>query len=136
MFSVVLGMALVAVGGMAYLLFRSASLLIYQMACSLGLGPLLAEWRTHTLQWQWPEWVVYCLPDGFWAAGYVLVVSGLFRPHPLKWAVAGIVPLAGCLSEVAQWAGLLPGTPDVVDAVCYLIPYILYLSVRSWKTEI
>ena len=81
----ILGVVLVLIGGMGYLLFRPTRLLIYQLASRTGMEPLLRQWREHTLQWDLPEWVVYCLPDGLWSAGYVLIVSGLFRPHPLKW---------------------------------------------------
>ena len=109
MLKTVAGAALVGIGGTMYLLFRQSSLLIYQLACRAGMGELLGRWREHTLQWDMPEWVVYCLPDGLWSAGYVLIVSGLFRPHPLKWLVAGIIPLVGALSELAQWMGMLPG---------------------------
>ena len=127
----IFGVVLVLIGGMGYLLFRPTRLLIYQLACCTGMEPLLRQWREHTLQWDLPEWVVYCLPDGLWSAGYVLIVSGLFRPHPLKWLVAGIIPLVGALSELAQWMGMLPGRFDVVDIVCYLLPYALYLALSG-----
>ena len=127
----ILGVVLVLIGGMGYLLFRPTRLLIYQLASRAGMEPLLRQWREHTMQWDMPEWVVYCLPDGLWSAGYVLIVSGLFRPHPLKWLVAGIIPLVGALSELAQWMGMLPGRFDVVDIVCYLLPYALYLALSG-----
>ncbi len=124
------GAAFVAIGGAIYLLCRTPALLIYQIARMAGLDPLLQQWRNHTLSWGWPEWVVYCLPDGLWSAGYVLMVDGLFRPHPYKWLVAGVIPLVGVLSEMLQLAGWLPGTFDVIDVVCYAVPYLLYLL---WK---
>ena len=131
MLKTVAGAALVGIGGTMYLLFRQSSLLIYQLACLAGMGELLGRWREHTLQWALPEWVVYCLPDGLWSAGYVLIVDGLFRQHPWKWMVAGIIPLIGVLSEGLQGMGVLPGTFDVMDAVCYVVPYGVYLLMKK-----
>ena len=130
---IALGVGMVGIGGIFYLLFRPSSLLLYRLACFIGLGALLGQWRQHTLLWDWPEWAVYCLPDGLWSAGYVLIVDGLFRPHRMKWLVAGIIPLVGALSEGLQSVGLMPGTFDLVDVACYLLPYVVYLMVCRFK---
>ena len=128
MLKTALGAILILIGGILYLLFRPHTLLLFRVVEMLGFDPIVHSWRQHTLLWNWPEWAVYCLPDGLWSSGYVLIVEGLFLPHPYKWLVAGIIPVVGAATELLQWAGIMPGTFDVVDIVCYLLPYPIWFA--------
>jgi hypothetical protein len=66
-----------------------------------------------------------------WAAAYILTIDSLmFRQSVMpRILVSGIIPVIGAVSELLQLIGLLPGTFDVADLLCYLIPYLLYLSI-------
>ena len=120
-------MILLTGGGCIYLLQRPASLLLFRVVETLGLTEQLDAMRTDVAVW--PDFVVYNLPGALWSGSYVLLADVLFRSFPLSarllWASA--IPMLGCLSELLQFAGLCPGTPDVLDALCYVLPYIIYV---------
>lgn len=120
-------MILLTGGGCIYLLQRPASLLLFRVVEALGLTERLDTLRTDMAAW--PDFVVYNLPGALWSASYVLLADVLFRSFPLSARLlwAAVIPALGLLSELLQFAGLCPGTPDVLDAICYVLPYIIYL---------
>ena len=120
---------LLTAGGLTYLLFRPCTLLMFRLVDALGAMDALEKFRglvsyTGT---QLPEWVVYCLPNALWSAAYILTVEALLKPSRGKLAVAGIMPVAGAVSEWLQAVGVLGGTFDALDIVAYLLPYFAYL---------
>ena len=120
-------MILLMGGGCIYLLQRPASLLLFRVTDALGLTERLDAVRTDLAAW--PEFVVYNLPGALWSGSYVLLADMLFRSFPLSARLlwASVIPMLGLLSELLQFAGLCPGTPDVLDALCYVSPYIIYV---------
>ena len=128
---------LLAAGGLTYLLFRPCTLLMFRLVDALGAMPALArlrDWASGTGA-QLPEWVVYCLPNALWSAAYILTVEALLKPSRGKVAVAGIMPVAGAVSEWLQAMGVLRGTFDVLDIVAYLLPYLAYLVSLAYRTK-
>ena len=117
------------IGALIYLLFRPRVLLGFLVADRLGLGPTVDHWREAVSDWQLPDFVVYCLPNGLWAAAWVLIANRLFRDRSrrtrLLWA--SVVPTMGVVSELMQGMGILPGTFDWLDLVCYAVPYMVYI---------
>jgi hypothetical protein len=120
-------MILLMGGGCIYLLQRPASLLLFRVTDALGLTERLDAVRTDLAAW--PEFVVYNLPGALWSGSYVLLADMLFRSFPLSARLlwASVIPMLGLLSELLQFVGLCPGTPDVLDALCYVLPYIIYV---------
>lgn len=80
---------------------------------------------------QLPEFIIYSLPGALWAAAYILTTEYFLYRQSVKTRifVAGIIPIIGAVSELLQLTGLLPGTFDVADLLCYLVPYLLYMSI-------
>lgn len=125
-----LGMMLLLTGGMTYLLFRPQTLLMFHVTDALGLSAVINSMRKG-ISSQLPEFIIYNLPGALWAAAYILTIDSLmFRQSVMpRILVSGIIPVIGAVSELLQLIGLLPGTFDVADLLCYLIPYLLYLSI-------
>lgn len=125
-----LGMMLLLMGGMTYLLFRPQTLLMFHVTDALGLSAVINSMRKG-ISSQLPEFIIYNLPGALWAAAYILTIDSLmFRQSVMpRILVSGIIPVIGAVSELLQLIGLLPGTFDVADLLCYLIPYLLYLSI-------
>ena len=134
-FYVVSGVLMLLVGGMVYLLCRPHTILINHIASFLGLDPFLVNMR---------EWIqirhlshiwIYSLPAGLWAASYVTLVHAfsdkLSRSQRLSFAA--VMPMIGTLSEVLQGMGIVPGTFDTLDIVCYIIPYLLYYAIMLFS---
>lgn len=125
-----LGMMLLLMGGMTYLLFRPQTLLMFHVTDAIGLSAAINSMR-EGISSQLPEFIIYNLPGALWAAAYILTIDSLmFRQSVMpRILVSGIIPVIGAVSELLQLIGLLPGTFDVADMLCYLIPYLLYLSI-------
>ena len=125
-----LGMMMLLMGGMTYLLFRPQTLLMFHVTDALGLSAVINSMR-ESISSQLPEFIIYNLPGALWAAAYILTIDSLmFRQSVMpRILVSGIIPVIGAVSELLQLIGLLPGTFDVADLLCYLIPYLLYLSI-------
>ena len=125
-----LGMMLLLTGGMTYLLFRPQTLLMFHVTDALGLSAVINSMRKG-ISSQLPEFIIYNLPGALWAAAYILTIDSLmFRQSVMpRILVSGIIPVIGAVSELLQLIGLLPGTFDVADLLCYLVPYLLYMSI-------
>lgn len=133
---------LLLAGGLLYLLFRPRTLLLFCVADALGATEAVDSWRAMVASWQLPVFVVHNLPGGLWAASYMLIADALMagKPWRARLAAVSVIPLTGVASELLQTMHLLPGTPDMADAVCYLAPLFLYLHFhrtninRLWET--
>ena len=125
-----LGMMLLLMGGMTYLLFRPQTLLMFHVTDALGLSAVINSMR-EGISSQLPEFIIYNLPGALWAASYILTTEYFLYRQSVKTRilVAGIIPVIGAVSELLQLTGLLPGTFDVADLLCYLVPYLLYMSI-------
>ena len=126
---------LFALGGALYVLFRSRGLLMFALAEKLGLTPLISTSREGVAHVHLPEFVVYSLPAGLWSAAFVVLMDGLFSQSSLRKRLlwASVIPLVGTVSELMQACGLLPGTFDVADLLCYLAPYAAYVLIQLNK---
>ena len=134
-FYVVSGVLMLLVGGMVYLLCRPHTILINHIASFLGLDSFLMNMR---------EWIqirhlshiwIYSLPAGLWAASYVTLVHAFSDklPRSQRLSFAAVMPMIGTLSEVLQGMGIVPGTFDTLDIVCYIIPYLLYYAIMLFS---
>ena len=128
------GLAVLTAGGLIYLLQRTRSLLLFHVADKLGLGQAIDRWRDTTEGTTLPEFVVYSLPGGLWSAAYILIVDGVLNGQPRKRRLlwTSVIPAVGIVSELMQYAGLLPGTADAADIVCYGLPYLVYIIYNTY----
>ena len=125
------GVASLLTGATIYLLFRSKSLLGFAMLNRIGVEPWVNRLRNCTAGVNLPEVIIFALPGGLWALSYILIIDSIIGKHSrstrLFWA--SVIPLLGIGSELLQAFGILPGTFDLWDLVCYTLPYIIYLIV-------
>ena len=80
-----------------------------------------------------PEWLVYNLPGGLWAASYILLshVLTFGKQYREKLLWASIIPAVGIGSELMQGLKLLPGTADGIDMLFYALPWVTYYTYLS-----
>lgn len=119
---------MVVAGAALYLLFRSRHLLGFHLLEGLGLGRVVDILRSSVHDVHPPEFVMFCLPDGLWTLGYILIIDRILLADPLRrrLLMASVIPLLGTLSEMLQYVGLMPGTFDEFDLFCYVMPYLSY----------
>ena len=127
MMKVILSIILVSIGGCIYLMQRTTGLLMFRIIDFLGLTDVVATLRAYAMQW--PEFVVFSLPGGLWSASYVLLADAVFagQSNLIRLSWGSLIPMIGVVSELLQAMGLCPGTADWQDAVCYGVPYMVYV---------
>ncbi|MBQ9229873.1 MAG: hypothetical protein IJ190_01700 [Prevotella sp.] len=132
-----LGLLLLVVGGMIYVSFRPTSLLLFHSLDFLGLSAGVDAWRDLVSEWRPHEFIVYSLPGGLWAAAYILLTHGLlaYKPALPRVCIASLIPLTGIGSELLQRWGLLPGTFDIADLLCYTVPLLLLIIYEITKDK-
>lgn len=118
------------IGGMTYLLYRPQTLLMFHVTDAIGLSTVINSMR-EGISSQLPEFIIYSLPGALWASAYILTIDGFMYRQSVMTRIltASIIPVIGAVSELLQLTGLLPGTFDVADLLCYLVPYLFYLSI-------
>ena len=131
------GTVLLATGGLIYLAERPRQTLLIIVAEKIGLKQRVDGLRLTATHINIPEWVSESLPGALWSAAYILLMDAIVQNNSLKnrlvWC--SVVPLMGVSSELMQWAGLLPGTPDATDLILYALPYMLYTGILLIKKQ-
>lgn len=128
-----LAVLLLAGSTFIYLVFRSDTLIGFNLIDRLGLSAPLYGIREAFSNITLPAFYVYSLPDGLWLLSYMLLIDSILPYHPTKpiWILA--LPANAIASEIAQYWMILPGQYDVRDLVCYLVPTVLYISLKRMK---
>ncbi len=119
---------LFAIGGFIYIAFRCTSLRMFGWFDSLGLNECVVAVRNLLYDVQIPDIVKYCLPDGLWTLSYILLMDAIWRPNVKnQLVICSFIPIIGTVSEILQYYHVVSGTFDIVDLLCYLVPYVMYL---------
>jgi len=115
----------ILIGGLIYIFWRDESLLMFEWAEAIGLTQWVVVAREAMGPYgSWvPEWVMFSVPDGAWVYAGTAFFGRLWRDGPM-WAHVGWTGIAAALAiggELGQITGLVPGTFDWVDLVCYAV---------------
>ena len=137
-FCTLTSLALLFTGGMIYVIYRPKVLLLFFVADKVGVGEWVDSLRATCGSINWPEWIVYCLPNGLWSWSYVIIIEALFcnRPFSERCLWVSVIPVIGIFSELMQCMGLLRGTYDFADLLFYfsaIIPIILFENSKRKK---
>ena len=118
-------------GGFIYIAFRSTSLRMFNWFDYLGLHDFIIDVRSSSKDIQIPEIIKYCFPDGLWTSSYIIFMDAIWSPNVKSQLLfCGIIPVVGCVSEILQYLSVVRGTFDVVDLLCYIVPFVLYLILK------
>lgn len=115
-------------GGVIYVLYRDTNLRMFSWFKKLGLSSFIAHVRENVVI-SLPDWVVYSLPDGLWMCSFFLAmrVIWLRDNSRLSLYTTLILPVFIVLTEILQYFNFFPGTYDVIDLICYILPILIYL---------
>ena len=127
-----LGLLFLICGCTIYLLFRSKSLNIYQWCTALGLSSVIDNLREQVQNWNISEFVKFSLPDGLYCTAYILIIDAIWYKDKgiMKCVIISFVPFVTFCSEIMQYLGLVKGTFDVYDLICYTIPPLIYILTK------
>lgn len=117
-------------GGLIYILFRPQNLLLFSLIDHIGLTRYINYMRD-SLSWcEVPSFIINSLPAGLWTASYLIFMYYQTKRHIRKkrLLVALPLPLSMVILEFLQYFGWCPGTFDIYDLICYLIPLIIFIK--------
>ncbi len=120
----------VLIGGTIYLLFRPKNILLFSVLDELGMMPNVNMARLNIEQLHLSDFVIYSLPAGLWTASYLMVMYMITKhcTKRVRSALSLPLPISAIVLEFMQLFSLCPGTFDVYDLVCYIIPIIIFLN--------
>lgn len=127
----VVSIAVMALGGVTYILYRPKSLVMFDWFESFGLDPLVEAMRRHAESWAWrpPSWWIGSMPAALWLlsglAAFAALWGGCAPLGARLWMLA--VVTAGLGGELAQSIELVPGTFDPVDLGASLVAIAAFL---------
>ena len=127
-------------GTLLYLMFRSDNLLVFSWIDSLELTSSINALRNVSANIKLGDFYTMCLPDGLYVASYMLFMDTIWKDSDFaKEYIMLSLPIFCILSEFGQLIELVPGTFDIYDIICYVIPILIYeLSIygKFYKTRI
>lgn len=121
---------IIALGGMLYVLYRPENLLMFNLLDGLGLMPLVEHCRMVGRSLVLPDFVIYSLPAGLWTASYLLAMylTTRYQSKKIRLMLALPLPISAILLEFMQLVGWCPGTFDIYDLICYIVPLIVFVK--------
>ena len=125
---IVLGVFFLVFGCAIYLLFRSKSLNIYKWCVIIGISDTIDTLRHAVHDWSVSDIVKYSLPDGLYCAAYILLIDAIWNNSNCfaKYYIISLIPIVTIISEILQYFGIVVGTFDMYDLICYVLPPLIY----------
>ena len=130
-FLVTIALAIFAFGSYIYIAFRPMSLRMFSWFESINVMDTIKMIRLNPMLKTNSSFVIYSLPNGLWAASYILIMDAIWAPSIKTQVIfSSIIPIIGISSELLQSAGVLKGTFDIKDLICYSLPYVVYVLIK------
>lgn len=122
---------LILIGGSIYIVYRPKSIIIFRIIDYLGLTNCVDAIR-HSLQEfiLLPPFFVNSIPAGLWTVSYLILMycNTRFYEKKTRMHLALPLPISMVVLEFLQLVGLCPGTFDIYDILCYIIPLIVFIK--------
>lgn len=128
----ILGIIFLIWGCTIYVLLRSTSINLYKWCSALGLSNIIDIFRYNIQNSNVLDFVKFNLPDGLYNAAYILFIDSIWYENKglIKIIIILLIPLIAISSEILQYFGLIRGTFDKFDLICYAIPLFTYIAIK------
>ena len=125
-----LALGMIISGGLIYLLYRPERLLMFRITDYIGLSTQIDALRDSMSFLLLPSFVINSLPAGLWTASYLIFMYSSTKLHDRKTRLLLSLPLpiSAIILEFMQLLGWCPGTFDIYDLICYIIPIIVFIK--------
>lgn len=126
----IIAILLILTGGMIYVLYRPESLLLFRVTDSLGITPLIDILRSNSSRVMLPSFMINSLPAGLWTVSYLLMmyITTKFHTRRIRLMLALPLPISAIALEFMQLLGWCPGTFDIYDLICYIVPLCVFVK--------
>lgn len=122
---------LILIGGSIYIVYRPKSIIIFRVIDYFGLTNYVDAIRNNLQEFLiLPPIFVNSIPAGLWTTSYLTLMYCNTRFHEKKTRMylALPLPVSMVVLEFFQLAGLCPGTFDLYDLLCYIVPLIIFIK--------
>lgn len=121
---------LILIGGMIYVLYRPENLLLFRVTDIIGFTPLIDMVRSNTSNVMLPSFMINSLPAGFWTASYLMMmyITTKYHTRRIRMMLALPLPVMAIVLELMQFLGWCPGTFDIYDLICYIVPLFVFIK--------
>ena len=112
------------------MLYRPKNIILFEVLNKLGGSTTVDIVRSKVEHVHLLDFVVYSLPAGLWTASYLMAMCLCTKQlnKKMRLSLALPLPLSAVVLEFMQLFGLCPGTFDIYDVVCYVIPIIIFVK--------
>lgn len=126
----IVALFLILTGGIIYVLYRPESLLLFRVTDSLGITPLIDILRSNTSRIMLPSFMINSLPAGLWTASYLMMmyITTKYHTRRIRLMLALPLPVMAIVLELMQFLGWCPGTFDIYDLICYIVPLFVFIK--------
>ena len=121
----------ILIGGSIYIVYRPKSIIIFWIIDYFGLTDYVDAIRNNLQEFLiLPSIFVNSIPAGLWTTSYLILMYCNTRFHEKKTRMylALPLPVSMVVLEFFQLAGLCPGTFDLYDLLCYIVPLIIFIK--------
>lgn len=117
-------------GIMFYLLYRPESLLVFKITDALGLSHIIDNLRLYFSVFQLHPIIINSIPAGLWTASYLMMmyVTTKYHTRQVRLMLALPLPIMAIALEFMQLFGWCPGTFDIYDLICYIVPLFVFVK--------
>lgn len=117
-------------GIMIYLLYRPESLLVFKITDALGLSHIIDNLRFSFSEFQLHPIIINSIPAGLWTASYLMMmyVTTKYHTRKVRLMLALPLPIMAITLELMQLCGWCPGTFDIYDLICYIVPLCVFVK--------
>ncbi len=131
-FKVIVSLIILLVGGLIYLGWRDDSLVMFQLIEMCGISDYLIYFRRISTGYSLYDWVKYSMPDGLWLFSYMFLIDAIWTNYKQSMYNAFLwsLPIIAILSEFLQMLGIVPGTYDVMDFLCYMLAICCFVILK------
>lgn len=122
---------LILIGGSIYIVYRPKSIIIFRIIDYLGLTNCVDAIRRSLQELiLLPPFFVNSIPAGLWTVSYLILMycNTRFYEKKTRMYLALPLPISMVVLEFLQLVGLCPGTFDIYDLLCYIIPLIVFIK--------
>ena len=128
---ILLSLVCITVGGLIYLIFRTRTLVMFHFIPDNLIEELNLVHEYSCANFQIPNFIIYNLPTGLWTISYIILMQLILENnvglHRFLWIY--LLPILLCLTEILQLFSFIPGTFDIFDVCCYIVPMIISLLI-------
>ena len=126
-----IGVAVLTVGSLTYIRYRSESLLMFDWFRDIGLAEYIDNFRNKAEMPNMYGWVKYNMPAGLWLFAYMFVIDSIWGKdkNNVYMYFLYALPLLAIVSEFMQYVGMLSGTFDFMDLLSYVSSIFLFILI-------